>query len=244
MRVALSSTGRCAVRVHVALAAQVLATAALVVFEVTRGDPLAARIAALGGDPRAPGAEEIVGELTVFALLVLAVAATWIAAAAAYLAWLGEVSGRAVRAWLIPGVNLVAPPFALHAAWAAAGPAQGRRRPWLVLLVAWWVSWLATIVVTLLSLFLRDAGLTGLGPIAAAVTALAAALCAATVHELTYGPARRRGARLFLTPLRRPAGGTAPAAAAAAQPAAEPAAVPVTGQVSGQGEGRGRATGG
>jgi len=232
MHVTRSSAGRNAIRVHVALAAQVAATAALVVFEELRGDRLAARIAAIGGDPRAPGADEIMGELTVFALLVLAVAAAWIAAAAAYLSWLSGMRRTAVRAWLIPGVNLVAPPFALHAVYAAGHP-RGRGRPWRMLLAAWWVSWLATVAVTVLSLLLRDAGLTGLGPGTAVVTAVAAALCAATVHELTHGTARRRpfGARLFFTSLRRPA-----APAVGAPPVATPAAGP--------GEGRGRLAGG
>lgn len=218
MRVTLSSAGRGAVRVHVALAAQMLALTALVIFEETRGDRLAARIAAVGGDPRAPGAEEIMGEVTVLALLVLAVPAAWIAAATAYLRWLGGLRPRAVRAWLVPGVNLVAPPFALHAVWAAAGAADdGRRRRWLILLTGWWLSWLTALGVIVVSLLARDAGVTGLGPAAAATTALAAALCAATVREVTYGSRVRRGAgaRPLFAPLGGSGAASAPTAATA-----------------------------
>ncbi|MEV5408551.1 DUF4328 domain-containing protein [Thermopolyspora sp. NPDC052614] len=224
MRVALSSAGRSAVRVHVALAAQVLAMAALVVFEAARGGPLAERIAAVGGDPRAPGAEKITGEVTLFALLVLAVFATSVAAAVAYLTWLRRVRRNAVWAWVIPGVNLIAPPFALHAAWEATGPAERRRRWWLPLLAAWWLSWLAALAMIVVSVGTHEEGLTGLNPAAVAVTALAAALCAATVREITYGTARRPAAtRPFLPPLRRITPLAAPPrpAASPATPSAE-----------------------
>ncbi|GGM90722.1 hypothetical protein GCM10010106_42850 [Thermopolyspora flexuosa] len=205
-RATWSSAGRYAVRVYVALAVLVLAMAALVIFEETRGGPLAARIAAIDGDPRAPGAEEITGELTAFALLVLAVAVAWAAAAVTYLRWLGQMRRSALRAWLIPIVNLVAPPFALHAAWREADPPAGRRhRP--VLLVAWWLSWLAALATVTISLVAGDDGLTGLGPAAVTVTALAAALCAATVREVTragVAPRRRPVARIAAAPLAAP----------------------------------------
>ncbi len=225
MRVALSSAGRSAVRVHVTLAAQVFAMAALVIFEEARGGSLAERIAAVGGDPRAPGAEEIMGEVTLFALLVLAVLATSAAAAVAYLTWLRRVCRNAVWAWAVPGVNLVAPPFALHAAWEAPGPADRRRRRWLPLLVAWWLSWLTALTMIVVSVVTADEGLTGLTPATVAVTALAAALCAATVREITHSTARRPAdTRPFLTPLRRitpPAAPPRPAASPAAPSAEE-----------------------
>ena len=202
-----TSAGRYAVRVYLALAVLVLAMAALVVFEETRGGPLATRIAAIGGDPRAPGAEEITGELTAFALLVLAVPVAWAAAAVAYLRWLGQVRPGALRAWLIPVVNLVAPPFALHAAWREADPPAGRRRRRPALIAAWWLSWLAALATVAVSLVADEDGLTGLGPAAVVVTALAAALCAATVREVTRAgaaPRRRPVARIAASPLAAP----------------------------------------
>ena len=205
---------RHALRVYAALAAPVLAMAALAIFEETRGGALADRITAIGGDPRAPGAEEIAGEVTVFALLLLAVPAAWAVAAAAYLRWLGEVHRSALRAWLIPVVNLVAPPFALHAAWLETDPPAGRRRRWLVLLAAWWLSWLAVLATVAASLLTGDDGLTGLGPAAVAVTALAAALCAATVREVTRGgghPRRSAFTRIAAAPIAaRTASGAVP----------------------------------
>jgi hypothetical protein len=199
MRFASSSAGRSATWVHVALAAQVLAMAALVIFERFEGGRLARELALFGGDPRSPGAEAIVRPVTLFAVLVLAVAATTVAAMAAYLLWLRrvlrKVRGGAVWVWLIPAVNLIAPPFAVHAAWDAAGPPERRRTRWVMLLASWWISWLTAltlIVVRLLQHSPRQ--LTGLGVTELAVISLAAALCAATVREITQLRGIRRAA--------------------------------------------------
>jgi hypothetical protein len=205
MGLAPSSAARAATWVHAALAAQVVAMAALVIFEETRGRRLAREIAELGGDPRAPGADAVVGSVTLFAVLMLAVAATTVAAAVAYLLWLRRVRGGAIWAWLIPGVNLIVPPFAVHAAWDAGWPSERRRWRWVAMVTAWWLSWLAALALILVRLPLtHTSGLTGLSVTELAVTALAAALCAATVREVTQLREVRRVATAgpYLMPLR------------------------------------------
>ncbi|GGK88857.1 hypothetical protein Ppa06_54600 [Planomonospora parontospora subsp. parontospora] len=76
--------------VQAALVLQICAVTALTVFEQARGERLAQEIAALGGDPRAPGAQALVGPVTVFAVLVILVAVTTAAAGAAHLVWLAR----------------------------------------------------------------------------------------------------------------------------------------------------------
>ena len=205
MRGASTPDGRAAIRVYGWLTAQVLALAGLVAFEETTGRALAERISLSGGDPQAPDAQAALGEGTVFALLVLALAATTVGTAVSYLVWLNRVAGpTAVRAWLVPGVNLVAPPLALY-----RPPLGGRRPAWgrSVLLAAWWVSWLAALV--LLALRPSPGGatdrLTGLGVLELGVTALAAVCCAAVVREVTRRPAAHRIAPRRLRAVLRPA---------------------------------------
>jgi hypothetical protein len=203
MRIAGGSTpiGRWALGVYVSLIAQVAALAALVVFEETRGERLARQIAVFGGDPQAPGARAVVGAVTVFALLMMAVVAATLAAAVAYLGWLRgvcqEVGGKTMYerdfgaravyvAWLIPVVNLVAPPFLVHAAWREAAPGRDAARR-TVLVAAWWLSWLVALWLILVRLPLHhaDPGLTGLGLTELTGVAVAALLCALTVRGLT-----------------------------------------------------------
>ncbi len=205
---ASAAAGRPALWVHVTLAGQVLAMAALVLFERLEGGRLARELARFGGDPGSPGAAAVVRPVTLFAVLVLAVAATTAGAATAYLRWLSRaLPGRraAVWVWLVPVVNLIAPPFALHAAWDTAGPAERRRKRWLVILIAWWASWLAALALVLARLFAHAPDrLTGLGVTELAVTALAAALCSATVREIGRVRVLRRLAPTgpYLVPLR------------------------------------------
>lgn len=206
MRGASTPDDRAAVRVYGWLAAQVLATAGLVAFEESRGRALAEQISLLGGDPRAPGAEAVLGQGTVFAMLVIALAVTTAGAAVSYLAWLHRVVGpAAVRAWLVPGVNLVTPPLVLY-----RSRPGGRWPPWgwPALLAAWWVSWLA--VLALFAVRLSPGGgaerLTGLGPLELGVTVLAAAGCAAVVREVTRRPSAHRVAPPRLRAMLRLAG--------------------------------------
>ncbi|MFC3978560.1 MULTISPECIES: DUF4328 domain-containing protein [Streptosporangium] len=190
---------RSALVVHVTLAAQVLTVAALVVFEHVRGRRLAREISALGGDPHAPGAQAVVGAVTVFAVLVMLVAVATVAGAAAYLTWLVQARQNAalswtpalpvLAAWLVPGVNLVLPPLLVHRLWRASRPPADRRPRWVALLAAWWLSWLATLAVAVIRLPFGaphgNSDLTGLGLADLTVVALGALLCAATVRQVT-----------------------------------------------------------
>ncbi|NYF41897.1 DUF4328 domain-containing protein [Streptosporangium sandarakinum] len=189
---------RPAVAVYALLAAQVLAVACLTAFEETRGRWLARRLAALGGDHHAPPAQAVTGAASVFALLLILVVATTVAAAVAYLSWLVRARrsvapsrspvAPVLAAWLVPVVNLVAPPLMLHRLWRNSRPAGGGGGHWPVLLAAWWLSWLAlsaVVTVRLLAGGGDDAGLTGLGPAELAGVAACAVLCAATVREVT-----------------------------------------------------------
>ncbi|GAA3441293.1 DUF4328 domain-containing protein [Planomonospora venezuelensis] len=203
-----SPRGRSASAVYAALAAQVAATTALVVFEAVRGERLAREIAALGGDTEAPGAQVLAGAATVFALLVLLAAATTAASAAAYLVWLagaerhaGLRASRALAGWFVPVLNLVAPPVLLDRLWRASGPPAGQRGPWTALLAAWWLSWLGLLAGVVVRPALGspgEASLTGLGPAELAAVVLSALLCAATVRQITAlqtaGARRRRRA--------------------------------------------------
>ncbi|WP_245690775.1 DUF4328 domain-containing protein [Sinosporangium album] len=172
---------------------------ALVVFEQVRGRELAQQINALGGDLRSAPAQTLLGAMTVFAVLMLAVAVTTLGAMATYLTWLvrarqannplAPAAGATIAAWAVPMVNLVAPPVLLDRVWRGARPSQDRRARWLVLVAAWWMTLLAALTLTFVRLPLLPAsgsiGLTGLGPVEVAVTALAALLCAVTVREVT-----------------------------------------------------------
>ncbi|MFC4062501.1 DUF4328 domain-containing protein [Planomonospora corallina] len=196
--------------VHAALALQVTAVAALTVFEQVRGRRLAREIMALGGDPRAPGAQALGGAVTTFAVLVLAVAVTTAVAAVAYLAWLvratrnaGAASGApaasrtpagsrapsvapVVAGWLVPGLNLVAPPVLLDRVWRDSRPQADHRGRWLALLAAWWLSCLAALVLLLRLPFVPGGpDLTGIGPAELAAVAAAALLCGLTVRRVT-----------------------------------------------------------
>jgi hypothetical protein len=190
---------RSALAVYVTLAAQVLATTALVAFEQARGRQLAREITALGGDPHAPGAQAVVGAVSLFAILILFVTVTTIAAAIACLTWLirarqdaGQTQSAAspvLVGWFVPGVNLIAPPVIMDRLWWASRPPVDRRTRWLALLTAWWLSWLAALTLILLRL-LPDASqgstnLTGLGPVELAVITVAALLCATIVRQIS-----------------------------------------------------------
>ncbi|GII91633.1 DUF4328 domain-containing protein [Sinosporangium siamense] len=199
MRLAPPPPTRSASAVYTTLAAQCSAVIALVVFETLRGRRLAEELAALDGDPRSPGAQAVVGAVTVFAVLILAAVATTAAAALSYLTWLtracqaDEPGAPALRsalaAWAVPLVNLMAPPMLLDRLWQGAAPVEERRGRWVALVLAWWLSLAATVVLFVVRLAPpADAampGLTGLGPLEAAVTVVAALLCAATVREIT-----------------------------------------------------------
>ncbi|MFI6883212.1 DUF4328 domain-containing protein [Streptosporangium canum] len=177
------------------LTAQVAATAALVVFEQARGRRLVREISALGGDPHAPGAQAVVGAVSVFAILIMLVTATTVAAAAAYLTWLvqarrnaspGAQAAPVLAAWSVPGVNLVAPPVLVYRLWWGSRPPADRHGRWVALLAAWWLSWLAVLALVPARLTaVGDTDLTGLGPAELAVVALCALLCAATVRQIT-----------------------------------------------------------
>jgi hypothetical protein len=208
-----SPVSRAASGVYAWLTLQVVAMAALVVFEEARGHRLAQQIAAFGGNPEAPGARQVAGAVTVFAILMMALTIATIAAGAAYLTWLRRALPGASRlglvaAWLVPVVNLVAPLVLADRAWRDAGESgasrdgggrtgitwsEAGRRPagagqdgrarWLLLGACWWASWL----VALFLVFVRPghAGLTGAGLPQLGATIVAAILCAATVREIT-----------------------------------------------------------
>ncbi|GIH78844.1 DUF4328 domain-containing protein [Planobispora longispora] len=205
MRPVSPSRRRSASAVYAALAAQVLSVAALVVFEQVRGVRLALEISAFGSDAQASGARAVAGAATVFALLILFAAVTTIFVITTYLLWLVRIrpgSGSAapsmrslLAGWFVPVLNLAAPPVLLDRLWQGCRPAEGRRSHWLVLLAAWWTSWLtaAALIVRLPFSPRAEAGLTGLGPAELAAVALAAVLCAATVQQITA--AQTSGAR-------------------------------------------------
>ncbi|TQS30320.1 DUF4328 domain-containing protein [Microbispora sp. KK1-11] len=233
MRSTSSAVSRAAAGVYAALAAQVVSVAALAVFEETRGRRLATQIAAFGGDPASPAARTVSGAATAFAVLVLVVIGATVACAAAYLSWLRRVRPATppvalAAACLVPGVNLVIPPFLADLAWregpagrtrrgggpvpggdtlrsggiARSEPYGGRDRTrWLVVLACWWVSWLAALGLVFAGPA-RD-GLTGLGTSQAAAVAVAALLCASAVHEVTArhaGAGRKRAVRPAVRP--------------------------------------------
>lgn len=211
MRFTPSPPIRAAFAVYVTLVAQLASLAGLVIFEQARGRRLATQVAALGGDPRAAGAEAVVGAVTVFAVLMMLVVGTTLAAAGAYLTWLVRArqinsrsapAGPVLWAWLVPGVNLVMPVRLADEVWRNAKPPFDRRGRWLLLLGAWWVSWLATLGLIAERLLLDDrAGdLTGIGVTELAVATVAALLCAATVREITR--IQTAGARHLATYMR------------------------------------------
>ncbi|WP_326824602.1 DUF4328 domain-containing protein [Streptosporangium sp. NBC_01756] len=184
--------------VYLTLSGQVAAAAALTVFEQARGRRLAREISTLGGDPHAPGAQAVVGAVTLFAVLIMLVAVTTAAAVAAYLTWLVQArqhadprvrTAPALAAWLVPGVNLVAPPLLMYRLWWASRPPADRHGRWVALLAAWWLSWLAALVLVPVRLSLDsvpgEASLTGLGLLELAAVAVSALLCAATVRQIT-----------------------------------------------------------
>ncbi|MFB9530461.1 DUF4328 domain-containing protein [Nonomuraea roseola] len=169
---------------------------ALVAFEEIRGRRLAAEIVIMGGDPRAPGAEAVVGAVTLFAVLMLAAVTTTFAAGAAYLTWLvrarrankaANPSGPVLAAWLLPGINLIAPVMLVDEVWRGARPPFDRRGRWLALVGAWWLSWLTAVALVAIRLPLRDStgDLTGLSGLELGAAAVAALLCACTVREIT-----------------------------------------------------------
>ncbi|WP_336210110.1 DUF4328 domain-containing protein [Nonomuraea sp. LPB2021202275-12-8] len=197
MRFAQAPPIKAASAVYVTLAAQVLSLGALVIFEQVRGRRLAAQLAEFGGRPQGADAEAVVGAVTVFAVLMMLAAGAGVAAAAAYVTWLVRArqanapsapSAPVAAAWLIPGFNLVAPAMLADDVWRGALPPPGRRGRWLVLLGAWWVSWLAVLamIVIMLPLDSGQGDLTGIGPMELACSAVAALLCAATVREITH----------------------------------------------------------
>ncbi len=228
MRSTSSAVSRAAAGVYAALAAQVVSVAALAVFEESRGARLASQIAAFGGDPASPAARTVSGAATTFAVLVLALLAATVITAVAFLSWLRQVRPGTppvalAAACLVPGVNLVVPPFLADLAWREApvpprggraglarqtsgargterggtgngGTGPGERTRWLVLLACWWMSWLAVLGLVFAGQG-RD-GLTGLGVSQAAATAVAALLFASAVREVT---ARHTGAGLGRT---------------------------------------------
>ncbi|MEU6714224.1 DUF4328 domain-containing protein [Nonomuraea sp. NPDC046802] len=196
VRYAQSPPTRAAIAVYVTLAAQVFSLGALVIFEHFRGRELAAQIAAFGGRPEGADAEAVVGAVTVFAVLMMLVAGTTIAAAAAYVTWLVRArqandrsaqTGPVAAAWLLPGINLVAPAVLVDEIWRAARPPAGQRGRWLALLAGWWLSWLTTLALITIRLPLdaTEGDLTGVGLPEMACAVVAALLCAATVRELT-----------------------------------------------------------
>ncbi|GII79055.1 hypothetical protein Sru01_40370 [Sphaerisporangium rufum] len=192
MRHTRSAVRRSAAGVYLALAAQIATLTCLVIFEEARGRLLARQVAELGGDPHAPGTQAVAGAATWFAVLILLVAATTIAAGCSYFAWLrqaGAAPGAIALAWLVPVVDLVAPALLLHSLRRDAGLRRERHAVWLTLLAAWWASWLTMVFLVFVRLPLaHPAGgrtLTGIGPRELAVAVLAAVLCAATVREVT-----------------------------------------------------------
>ncbi|MEV0347090.1 DUF4328 domain-containing protein [Nonomuraea sp. NPDC050680] len=206
VRYAQAPPTRAASVVYVTLAAQVLSLGALVIFEQARGRRLATQLAAFGGRPHGADAQAVVGAVTVFAVLMMLVAATAIAAAAAYVTWLVRArqandrsapTGPVAAAWLIPGVNLVAPPLLLNEVWRGAGPPDDRRPRRLALLAAWWLSWLAMLALVTIRLPLGSSSgdLTGIGLPELACATVSALLCAATVRDITRIQCSRSSAR-------------------------------------------------
>ncbi|WP_061300173.1 hypothetical protein [Herbidospora cretacea] len=177
---------RSAFGVYAALTSQITSLAALVAFEELRGHDLARQIAVFGGDPKAPGAEAVVGDVTIFAVLVMAVVVTTLMAAAAYVSWLSGTArvGKptAVAAWLIPGVNLVAPMVLADQAWRERG--KESRLRWLLLLGGWWAAGLTTAWL-IAEGHATHTNLTGLGLGELTAATVTAVLCAATVWEVS-----------------------------------------------------------
>ncbi|MBF8186081.1 DUF4328 domain-containing protein [Nonomuraea sp. K274] len=201
-----ASPTRAAFAVYVTLAAQILSLGALVIFEQSRGRHLAVQLAAFGGRPQGADAEAVVGAVSTFAVLIMLVAGTSVAAAAAYVTWLVRArqandrsapTGTVAAAWLVPGVNLVAPVVLVDEVWRAARPPAGGRRRWLWLLGAWWLSWLAVLALVMIRLPLGGSAgaLTGVGMPELVCAAVAAVLCAITVRELTRLQISSRAAR-------------------------------------------------
>ncbi|MEV0383127.1 DUF4328 domain-containing protein [Nonomuraea sp. NPDC050643] len=196
VRYTQASPARAASAVQLTLAAQVLSLGALVIFEELRGRRLAAQLASFGGRPQGADAEAVVGAVTTFAVLMMLVAGTSVAAAAAYVTWLvrarqandrSAATGPVAAAWLIPVVNLVAPVVLVDEVWRGTRPPAGRRARWLALLTGWWLSWLATLALVTVRLPLDSSAseLTGVGTLELTCAAVAAVLCASTVRELT-----------------------------------------------------------
>ncbi|HEX4812900.1 MAG TPA: DUF4328 domain-containing protein [Nonomuraea sp.] len=215
---------RAASAVYVTLTAQVLSLAALVIFEQARGRSLAAQLAEFGGRPYGADAEAVVGAVSTFAVLIMLVAGTSVAAGAAYVTWLVRArqandrsvpAGPVAAAWLIPGVNLIAPAVLVDEVWRGARPPAGQRGRWLGLLAGWWLSWLSMLALVTIRLPLDSSAgdLTGVGVLELGCAAVAAVLCGATVRELTR---LQRAARTPLAAIRafsphpRPAPGSAP----------------------------------
>ncbi|UBU11246.1 DUF4328 domain-containing protein [Nonomuraea gerenzanensis] len=206
VRYTQASPTRAASAVYLTLTAQILSLGALVSFELSRGRRLAAELAAFGGRPQGADAEAVVGAVTMFAVLMMLVAGTTIAAAAAYVTWLvrarqandrSAATAPVAAAWLVPGVNLVAPAVLVDEVWRGTRPPAGRRGRWLALLAGWWAAWLATIALVTIRLPLdASAGdLTGVGVPELACASVAALLCACTVRELTRLQRAARSAR-------------------------------------------------
>ncbi|MFC5825786.1 DUF4328 domain-containing protein [Nonomuraea insulae] len=206
VRYTQASAARAASAVYMTLTAQVLSLAALVAFELARGRALAVQLAAFGGRPEGADAEAVVGAVTVFAVLILLVAGTTIAVAAAYVTWLvrarqandrSAATGPVAAAWLLPGVNLIAPAVLVDEVWRGTRPPAGRRGRWLTLLAGWWVSWLATLALVTIRLPLgsSEGDLTGVGMPELLGSLVAALLCGATVRELTRLQRAARSAR-------------------------------------------------
>ncbi len=190
---------RAAAGVYAGLAAQAVSMAALAVFEETRGRRLAAQLAAFGGDPDAPEAGRLIGAVSFFAVLIIAVAAATALAGSAYLSWLRRVrpgipAPALAAVWLLPGVNLVMPPILADLAWRdavrnnglRAAWGRGAQRPrWLLLVGCWWLSWLGALGLVFARPTHPGRDLTGIGLPALAAVVVAAVLCAATVREIT-----------------------------------------------------------
>lgn len=188
----MRSLQRSATRVYAALGAQFTALTALVVFEEVRGRRLAVEIASFGGDPDAPGARAVVGAVTVFAMLMMVTVAATIVTAGLYLVWLRRArrsssAASVLAGCLLPGVNLVLPPLLADWAWQD-GESEDRGR-WLLLLSAWWASWLTALWLVLSGLT-GSSGLTGIGPTELLAVGLSAVLCATTVREITANHSR------------------------------------------------------
>ncbi|WP_308250929.1 DUF4328 domain-containing protein [Nonomuraea rhizosphaerae] len=183
-----------------------LSLAALVVFEHGRGHSLATQLASFGGRPRGADADAVVGAVTVFAVLIMLVAVTTVAAAAAYLTWLvraRQANSRSASpspvawAWLLPGVNLVAPVLLVDEVWRGSRPPLDRRPRWLALLGAWWLAWLTTLALVTVRLSLDSSAgdLTGIGLPELLSASVAALLCACTVRDVTRIQRSTYGAR-------------------------------------------------